>query len=288
MTDERELVRLLGTRFIERKDVKALQSPDGGWRPVKCNECLQLERSSGDSVYCPHMPYTMQDFRNHLSGATTLGHYLVDPTTQHTKLFAFDIDLMKPKVTPQGEVVFQPYYGGNEDEAWPPSDATPFNPREAWLTPGHPAMEEMTMSLKAVAEGLARKIDSVLGIPVAILDSGGKGLHVYGFTGSVPASAAQELANSILEAGPWERSKGNAFWRHYAADKHGTYQYLEIEVFPKQTELEPGGYGNLMKLPLGVNRKTGRKSTFISTRGGLDTLTEMDATRALEGDMPWE
>jgi hypothetical protein len=288
LTDEKALVKLLGERFIERKDVHALQSDNGAWRPVKCEGCWEQERRTGDTVYCPHMQYTMTDFRRHLAGEITLGHYLVNPETQTTKLFAFDLDLMKPKVMPDGEVVFQPVYGGDPDAAFPPPDAVPFNPREAWLQPDHPAQEEMVTAMRALAEGLARRIDEVLNIPVAIVDSGGKGLHVYGFTGSILASQAQALANMILEEGPWERSKGNAFWRHRNADTFGTYQYVEIEVFPKQTELPPGGYGNLMKLPLGINRKTGRPAKFISVRGGLNQLPEMDPMKALQGDQPWE
>jgi hypothetical protein len=39
-----------------------------------------------------------------------------------------------------------------------------------------------------------------------------------------------------------------------------------FEVFPKQTELNEGRkYGNLVKVPLGLHRKSGRKSEIIKT-----------------------
>lgn len=73
MTDE--LAKLLATRFIQRRDVKAWQWPGGGYRP---------ERS----------PVTWGDIRAHLTGKKTLGHYLVDADA-NCRIFAFDIDLAK-------------------------------------------------------------------------------------------------------------------------------------------------------------------------------------------------
>lgn len=36
-----------------------------------------------------------------------------------------------------------------------------------------------------------------------------------------------------------------------------------VELFPKQNEVKPGDFGNLMKLPLGLHRKEGKWSTFL-------------------------
>jgi len=36
-----------------------------------------------------------------------------------------------------------------------------------------------------------------------------------------------------------------------------------VEVFPKQERIEEGGFGNLMKLPLGIHRRVGQRSRFI-------------------------
>ncbi|GAB6190132.1 hypothetical protein JCM30566_18750 [Marinitoga arctica] len=38
---------------------------------------------------------------------------------------------------------------------------------------------------------------------------------------------------------------------------------IDVEVFPKQTELN-GGLGNLIKIPLGIHRKTGKKCLFVN------------------------
>jgi len=37
----------------------------------------------------------------------------------------------------------------------------------------------------------------------------------------------------------------------------------DVEVFPKQERVEEGGFGNLMKLPLGIHRRVGQRSRFI-------------------------
>ena len=36
-----------------------------------------------------------------------------------------------------------------------------------------------------------------------------------------------------------------------------------IEMFPKQKKTSRGGYGNLVKLPMGINQKTGARSAFL-------------------------
>jgi hypothetical protein len=39
-------------------------------------------------------------------------------------------------------------------------------------------------------------------------------------------------------------------------------EYFQLEVFPKQDHVSGQGFGNLVKLPLGVHRKTGKRSYF--------------------------
>ncbi len=143
----------------------------------------------------------------------------------------------------------------------------------------------LTINLRCMAEGLALRVSRQLNIPVAITDSGGKGLHVYGFTGSMPANAVREIALSFLKEleGTFEAFRGLNFWRHTTS-----YPMLDIEVFPKQASLDGKELGNLMALPLGVHRVTGRKKSFLSTNCALDRLVEMDPMRALSGDLPWE
>lgn len=269
MTEERELVRLLGTRFIQRRDVKAVQQKDGAWYP---------ERT----------PFTMDDFIQHLAGKKTLGHYLLDQDSL-CKLFAFDIDLVKhgqncPSTGCAGcPVLLDP---ATLEETKNALDA-PKNVvvRDAWLSNNDPAVKELlTLHLRSLAEGLAVAIDRRLGIPVAILNSGGKGLHVYGFTGPIPADAAREAALGILDYFDcFVPTRGHNFFKH-----ESLYPTLEIEVFPKQGSLEKKEYGNLMSLPLGVNQKTGLPKYFVNCRSGLNSIPEMDPTLALDGHQPWE
>ncbi|SHF25654.1 hypothetical protein SAMN02745164_02107 [Marinitoga hydrogenitolerans DSM 16785] len=45
-------------------------------------------------------------------------------------------------------------------------------------------------------------------------------------------------------------------------DKIELEEGIDIEIFPKQTELN-GGLGNLIKIPLGIHRKAGKKCLFV-------------------------
>lgn len=275
MPEQRELVRLLGTKFIQRRDVKAFQADDGAWYP---------ERSS----------FTMKDFTDHLAGTRTLGHYLLDQDDM-CKFFAFDLDLVQhgeqcpAKLTPGTKCSGCPVTFPNlimDEKGDPQSDLFwTVNPREAWQDPNHPARETLIIEMRCLAEGLALRAHRTLNMPVAIATSGHKGLHVYVFTdGPLPAEASRQLAIGLLDGyGCFEPVRGQHFWRHTTS-----YKTLEIEVFPKQTSLEGKDLGNLMKLPLGVHRVTGQRAEFLTTKCGYNRLIPMDPIRALEGDLPWE
>lgn len=125
-----------------------------------------------------------------------------------------------------------------------------------------------------------RMFDDQIG--VAISDSGGKGLHVYCFTGLVPAETARGFAKIVLDELLLKPVRGDNFFRREG------YPTLEVEVFPKQGSLEGKELGNLMKLPLGVNRKTGRFSRFLTCKAGYDKLVPTDPFNVLNGDSPWE
>ncbi|MEM4972910.1 MAG: hypothetical protein QXR87_04260 [Candidatus Hadarchaeales archaeon] len=56
-----------------------------------------------------------------------------------------------------------------------------------------------------------------------------------------------------------------------------------VEIFPKQASVPEGGYGNLVKLPLGVHRLTGQRSAFVSP----PEFKELDPQQALSGVKPW-
>lgn len=232
-----ELAAELAKRFIQRRDVKAVQHSNGSYTPDRTK-------------------FTMGDLRAHLKGTKTFGHYLVDQDGK-CKLFAFDIDLTK-----EGE--WRPD---------PDSEYVPIEPRNEWIGNG-PAKEDLRLQLRCMAEGLAVRTHRLTELPVAVAYSGSKGLHVYCFTGTIDAADAKALAVEVLESFTcFELTKGHNFWRH----SRGEYRCLEIEVFPKQAEIREGdGLGNLMRLPLGIHQKTGQRGYFLNLRSGLNSFIEDD------------
>jgi hypothetical protein len=258
MADEVDLVKALGTRFIQRRDVKAVQHPNGAWTPVR-------------------EPWVMSDFRAHLAGQQTFGHYVVDKGGK-CKLFAYDIDLRKPDPRP-GDARYD-----ETKHTYQPD----FNPREVWLGGESELRDDLRTALRCMAEGLAYRIHRVTdgAVQVAIANSGSKGLHVYGFTGEVDAADAKRLALGILEDfGCFEATRGNNFFRHVGqTTSPGAFQHIDIEVFPKQENLDGKELGNLMALPLGVHRVTGHAKYFIDLRTGLgDPFKAIDTMTALAG-----
>jgi hypothetical protein len=267
------LIGLMGQRLIARKDVKSWQGNDCQLYLDKCEPC----RKADPSPHCPHRPMTLSDFEAHLAGTHTLGHYVVRPGDNVCKFFAYDLDLVQPG--PQ-EAPMRFDRDGNPTE---------FNPREAILNPEAPGYRDCVIGLRVLADGLAYRINRMLGISVALEWSGAKGIHVYGFTGEIPAETAQKMAFQILEGfSVFQQYRGKYFWRHVDPSPEAFEQLVTIEVFPKQDAVENGGYGNLMKLPLGIHQGTKERSKFLTTNAPLDAVVEMPATRVFEGDLPWE
>jgi len=261
---ERELVTLIGKKFISRKDVKAIERANGAWN-------LVTDTGKADGV---RQPFTMQDFRDHLAGRKTFGHYLIglDDTC---KFFAFDIDLEKEGAwldLSTGESLMA---GGQS-----------CNPREVWTDRNHPGWPYMLMQVRGMAEGLAIRTNRLLGIEVAVTFSGGKGMHVYGFMRDPkPAAVVREMALGVLnDIDLFVPARGENFFKH----KYEQYANICVEVFPKQDSLDGKDLGNLMRLPLGTHARTGERGFFVSLKSEQDRLTEMDAMRALSGDLPWE
>jgi hypothetical protein len=235
---------------------------------------------------------TMADFEAHLNGSKTMGHYMMNENDE-CKLFAFDIDLLDfqrfdgphegcDAATIIGEpdkIHKHPWMVRQEDGSF-----VGYNLREEWLKgEASPFHERLTIQLRCMAEGLALRINRTLNISVAISNSGGKGLHVYAFTGLMPGEVLRNLALEILDGFGFVPTKGANFFQ-----QPHDYKALEVEIFPKQASLQGKDLGNLMKLPLGVNRKTGIRSEFITCRVGYNGLQAMDPIHALEGDLPWE
>lgn len=229
----------------------------------------------------------MTDFSQHFAGDKTLGHYMLGEGDV-CKLFAFDIDLTKHDrscVTPGCKacpVEFEDLTLSETNNPTPTGRLHHCIPRESFRS-DHPAYETLVINLRCLADGLAQLIYKEYQIPVAIAYSGNKGLHVYGFTGEVPAEAAKTIATDLLSGTAFEAFKGDNFWRHTYA-----YPMLDVEVFPKQVSLDGKDLGNLMSLPLGIHQVTKNKKFFITSNALLNRLVEMNPAKVLDGDLPWE
>lgn len=98
------------------------------------------------------------------------------------------------------------------------------------------------------ATTLARSVLKELGFCVVVEDSGYKGRHLWLlFDAPVPAKMLRELANPLL-----------TYLRKFI-----DIELFSLEFFPKQSETKGAGLGNLIKLPLGIHRKSGKRSVFL-------------------------
>lgn len=240
--DLKQVAKLLVASFIERRDVKAMQHANGSYSPV-------LDHVAGkhdDHAGCPRVPWGLSDVIDHLQGGRTYGHYVV--SAENTcRMFCFDIDLLKVGS-----------WLDFETEGW-----IECAPREVWTTApeGDRVLGDLRSQLFCMAAGLASRIHTVLGLQSVVAYSGSKGLHVYGLLErGTPAADAREAAMTVLDSvGCFEASRGHNFFRH--TDE---YRAIELEVYPKQDTVREGdGLGNLLRLPLGVNRKTGQRGFFV-------------------------
>jgi hypothetical protein len=218
---------------------------------------------NADGSYRPdRTPWTMSDIRDHLSGKVSLGHYLVSPEGK-TRVIALDLDLVNHEVEVDGDLIV---------------------PRDIWRT-DHELSDRLTMHLQLLATGFAVRLHKLTSLPVAVHYSGNKGLHVYALPGEgIGADVAMFMAQATMEHFGWEPSRGTNFFR----DPSGTFPTVEVETFPKQASLEGKDLGNLMRLPLGINRKSGERTFFIKTSPPPTTFTEQDPETAMAGsDLPW-
>lgn len=264
----KELAKIFASRFIQRPDVKAVQMDrdtrilkQGDWFPDSKIDPVKRPNS-------PHLPhgFKMEHLLAHIAGERTYGHYLLDQEDK-CKLFAFDIDLIDK---PEGNYVVDPENVDSEamDEASYIENITVIenvNPRELWHDRRQQqAREWYKYQLKHTAHILAAKVRE-LEIDCAVAYSGSKGVHVYGFLGSLPAREVREAALLVLDmVDEFEPSKGQHFWKHKNTDPiMGFGSNIEIELFPKQDTLKDKSLGNLMRLPLGKNWKNPKDPTFF-------------------------
>lgn len=253
------IARLYASKFIARPGVKAEQQGNGAYYPVD-------------------EKFTMQDLRDHLNGTRTYGHYLIDPDSDQCKFFAFDIDFEVSGTLPQSD----PDGIGSDV-------ASAVNPRVCWRDRSHPARNFMKSQLMHVAGLLASKAHRELDLPVAIAYSGYKGVHVYCFTGPIVTSKAREGAQLVMELAGGVLHKGNNFY-HLPGDE--TFlENLSIEIFPKQETIGDKKYGNLMRLPLGVNRKAPSDPTFFidltQPPAAMAPVKTESVVQYLENGDPW-
>lgn len=273
MTDSREIARLLARRLVERTDAKAKQMSNGGYFPVrdKCQNIAVDGRCGSCETCTTTIKFSGQDVIDHIDGKATYGHYVVRPDTNTCRMFVFDIDL-RAKANPN-----------TPDGAEPPImfDGVEIDPRKVWAGPVCDARRDLLMQMRAMAEGLAINIDKLLDIPVLVSYSGNKGMHVYGLLDpGTPADEARMLGRSVLDmasgGGLFVQDKGSNFFKHAE-----NYPALQIELFPKQDAVDSGGFGNLVRLPLGINQKSGKPGFFVDLSTDIRKTGRDNAMEAL-------
>lgn len=240
---QRTLTNLMAERLIQRRDVKAIQGADGAYSPVR------------DPVTRANSRFTLSDLVRHTQGQATYGHYVVDQAGL-CRTLAFDIDFAKE----------YPWRGES------------LNPRDIFGT-DHPARAELNRYIRGMADGLAWRLKRYFPKLIVITSfSGGKGIHVYGcYEKPTTAEAAREQALQVLNSFEcFEAIRGKSFYQHVSE-----YDCLTIEVFPKQEKIGQGGFGNLLRLPLGVHMKSRRRAFFYDPRSEVQELRPTDPIPAL-------
>jgi hypothetical protein len=262
--------KLIAKRFIQRRDAKAVQRNDGQY----------ILHTTDGKRESPRLPWRGRDVVDHLERRRSYGHYLVD-SDDKCKLFAFDIDLEQTGYLPTRYTF--------EDG---PSHFRECDPRLVWSGPLTPRCQPwMIYQFRMIAEKLAGIAQKELEIPTAVAYSGFKGVHVYCFTGPISASDAYDGAKLVLEtSGEFELVRGNNFFKHRDKDPEDGYPNLSIETFPKQGSLDGKDLGNLMRLPLGENRKAHQQAVspmFLDFSAPPNEFRPLDLFDALTAADPW-
>lgn len=267
----KQLVRLFAEKIIARPDIKAVQNTDGSYMPTRG------QGFDGASI------------RAHLAGEATYGHYLLN-TDDTTKLFCFDVDLRGSKKQPDGTEIpdgHLPTLGLEPGEV--AAAFQPGNPRVVWANRKDPRRNYLKYSMRVCGHLLAERIWSELGIPVAVAYSGSKGIHVYGFTGRVPAADAREGAQIVLDSMKiFKLERGDSLYGLANEEVENPFANFTIEVYPKQSSLKDKDLGNLLRLPLGKNTKSKDPTFFVDMTSALTELKPVDPEWALTTTSPWK
>ncbi len=108
------------------------------------------------------------------------------------------------------------------------------------------ARDALRTTVAATAHDLRARL-AELGLPTLLFDSGYKGRHLWGICQRpIPARLLLHLGRALRRALPVPKS-------------------LHLEFFPKQATVPEDGLGNLVKLPLGIHRRSGRRSALRSS-----------------------
>lgn len=275
---------LIAKKFIARPDVKAIQFPDGAWMPHR-----ERDPQSG-KMTGPRIPWSRSDLLAHLSGTETFGHYLLNHDDQ-CKFFAFDIDLEKnsdPEV-PEGDKRYHRGYWCETNPQDGSIETYEFDAREAWLDRAHPSRAWTKYQLRMISSKIMRVIYEELELPCAAAYSGGKGVHVYAFTGLISAADARDGAEIVMDAlGGWKPSRGDNFYKSEDRDPFTGYPNLSIEIFPKQDTLSGKDLGNLMRIPLGRNKRSTDPTFFIDMTAPMSKMIPVDPIYAMTTSDPWK
>jgi hypothetical protein len=278
----KELAELIAKRFIQRRDIKAVQFSNGAYSPDR-----ELKHPS---KYGP-MGFKMSHLIDHLEKKHTYGHYLLDADS-NCRLFCFDIDLEK-----DGFYIDLPPYNTmaeetTEEEFKKLYSPIACNPREMWSDRRNTAARNwLKFQMKMMATKLAGVITKDLGLECAVAYSGSKGVHVYGFTGVMPASEARAAAMLVMEIldHEFELHRGESIFRHRNPDPYHGFQNFTIEVYPKQSSLENKDLGNLLRLPLGHNLKSSDPTFFLDlTTPMADFAPHRDPISLLKTGQPFQ
>lgn len=267
----RELAVQLAKRFIQNRSTKAIQFANGDYVPDFKMKDTMPEHGGSPETSRHGIGFQMGHLEAHLAGSETYGHYLLD-TDSNARMFAFDIDLRD-----EGTYCVQPDYTQmdpnitNQEFDESVKVYGPVNPIELWhdRTQAQARTWYKQQMMTLVHRFTAATLE--LGVPVAAAYSGNKGVHIYGFTGPMPASEVRDAAMIVMDSlDDFEPLRGKNFFRHKNLDPIMGFPNFSVEVFPKQVSVsDKGGLGNLMRLPLGRNQKHNDPTFFLDLKAPM-------------------
>ena len=274
----KHVVKMMGNLLIARKDVKAIEY-HGTWMPHRVD---MRKTADGDLI-----PFRLIDFQEHMFGTQCLGTYLLD-TDNNVKFFAIDVDLRKEGATywpvRDAEELEELIQLKNGDEILVngvlDTETVVGNLEEALHDPEHVGHRWARILVSTTLDNLARAVERELGLPSLPVVTGGGGHLLVPLGELTPAVEARVLARTVMESVGGVQTKGDNFWQIGESGNPG----MEIEVFPKQDTIpKSGGFGNLIRLPMGLHHRTKQRTYFLGAGGAFPwSLPKADAVATLE------